>query len=345
MSRMSKFRQSACKGLILIIISTLTFSNLKSQDLHYSQFYNAHVNINPGLTGIFNGDVRMAANYRNQWSILPIPYSTVTGAYDMKLYRKQKTDFYGAGLVFNYDQAGDSKLSLATLGLNGSYSIPVQKTGFLTFGAQLGFSRRAFSLDDLTFDEQWDGVQFVANKSVTEAFDRKSLFIPDLSTGINYRWQKSSRSKADFGIAAFHINNPRNPFYSDDKAVKLPIRFAINTLMQYQVSGSVDLLIHGIAQFQRPYKEIVVGLGPKFYLNQKRGKNFAIGLFGMYRFKDAIAPALQLYINELQFGISYDVNTSPFKVASNKKGGPEFSLTYIITKVKPLSQFKACPIF
>ncbi len=328
------------------IILTLTFVNLQGQDLHYTQFYNAHVNINPGLTGIFNGDVRMAANFRNQWQSVPVPYTTLTGAYDMKVYRKPtRKDFFGAGLVFNYDQAGDSKLNLATLGLNGSYSLPVTKSSFLTFGAQLGFSRRAFSLDDLTFDEQWDGQQFVVSKVVTESFDRKSLFVPDLSTGINYRIQKSSRSKADFGIAAFHVNNPRNPFYSDDKSVRLPVRMAFNALISAKVAGPVDIMINGIAQFQKPYREFVIGAGPKFYLNQKKGKNYALGIYGMYRFKDAFAPAIHLYLNELQVGMSYDLNTSPFKVATNKKGGPEFSLIYIITKVKPLSQFKACPIF
>ena len=104
-------------------------------------------------------------------------------------------------------------------------------------------------------------------------------------------------------------------------------------------------MVHGIAQFQKPYKEFLIGAGPKFYLNQKRGKNYALGVYGMYRFKDAIAPAFHLYLNELQLGISYDVNTSQFNRVTDKKGGPEFSLTYIITKVKPLSQMKACPIY
>jgi type IX secretion system PorP/SprF family membrane protein len=331
-------------GLGLAVI--LTISNVKAQDLHYSQFYNAHVNINPGLTSIFNGDVRLAANYKNQWPSIPVPYNTVTGAYDMKIYRKKSfTDFFGAGLVFNYDQAGDAKLSLATLGLNGSYTKPVSKSSFLTFGAQLAFSRRAFSLDDLQFDEQWDGVQFVSSRAVTEAFDRTAVFIPDLSIGGNYRWQKSARTKADIGIGAFHINRPRNPFYSDDRSVKLPVRFTINALTSFQVSNSVDILAHGLAQFQSPFREVIIGAGPKLHLSQKPGKRHAIGLYGMYRFGDAIAPAFHLYLNELQLGISYDINTSPFKVATGGKGGPEFSITYIITKVKPLSQFKACPIF
>ncbi len=330
----------------LLVLATLTFGKLEGQDLHYSQFYNAHVNINPGLTGIFNGDVRVAANFRNQWHAVPVPYTTLTGAYDMKIYRKpSRSDFFGGGLVINYDQAGDSKLTLATIGFNGSYSLPVNKSSFLTFGTQLAFSRRAFSLDDLTFDEQWDGQQFVPTQIITESFDRRALLVPDLSVGINYRIQKSSRTKADIGVAAFHVNNPRNPFYTDDKSVRLPVRMAFNALVQAKLGGALDIMVHGIAQFQKPYREFVVGAGPKLYINQKKGKNYALGLYGMYRIGDAFAPAIHIYLNELQVGMSYDINTSPFKLTTNNKGGPEFSLIYIITKVKPLSQFKACPIF
>jgi len=46
-----------------------------------------------------------------------------------------------------------------------------------------------------------------------------------------------------------------------------------------------------------------------------------------------------------QFGLSYDLNTSPFKVASQRRGGPEVSLRYVIFRVKPPEEFKLCPIF
>ena len=47
----------------IFLIKNIAFG----QDLHYTQFYNAHVNINPALTGIFNGDTRLSGKFRNQW--------------------------------------------------------------------------------------------------------------------------------------------------------------------------------------------------------------------------------------------------------------------------------------
>lgn len=339
-----RLQKPISKLIFLISFSGAAFFAI-GQDLHYSQFYNAHVNINPALTGIFNGDIRLASNFRNQWPSVPVPYNTTTAAADFKIYKSCKPAFWGAGLVLNYDKAGDSQLNLATLGLNGSYSLPIKEKAILTFGGQLGLSRRAFSFDDLAFDEQWDGSQYVSSAAVTDAFDRRSLLIPDLSLGINYRIQKSTQAKWDIGLALFHINRPKSPFYTDDTSVKLPMRFALNVLSSHRISNDWDVMINGLAQWQGAYQEIIFGAGPKFKINQKAGKNHSIGLLVNYRLKDALAPALQVQINDLQVGLSYDINTSPFHVATGRKGGPEFSLIYIINKVKPYEKPRFCPIY
>jgi type IX secretion system PorP/SprF family membrane protein len=339
-----KFQKTISRLILLLTLLCVKFY-VFGQDLHYSQFYNTHVNINPALTGIFNGDIRLATNFRNQWPSVPVPYNTTTAAVDFKINRPCKPGFWGAGLVLNYDKAGDSQLNLATLGFNGSYSIPLKEKSVITFGGQLALSRRAFSLDDLAFDEQWDGSQYIASSAVTDAFDRKSVLIPDVSLGINYRIQKSPLHKWDIGLSLFHINRPQSPFYTDDKSVKLPMRLALNVLSSNRISSGWDLMINGLAQFQGAFREIIIGAGPKFTINQKAGKNHSIGLLLNYRLQDALAPALQIQINDLQVGLSYDINTSPFHVTTGRKGGPELSLLYFINKVKPFDKPQFCPIY
>ncbi len=39
------------------------------------------------------------------------------------------------------------------------------------------------------------------------------------------------------------------------------------------------------------------------------------------------------------------VNNSPFEIATEKKGGLEVSLQYIITEVKPLRDYRSCPVY
>ncbi len=69
---------------IFFVFCTLSLSG---QDIHHSQFYTSPLNLNPGLTGVFNGDQRLSLNYRRQWFVEDIVrYMTVAGSFDMKFY-------------------------------------------------------------------------------------------------------------------------------------------------------------------------------------------------------------------------------------------------------------------
>src|SRR5256885_816513 len=74
---------------------------LKAQDIHFSQFFEAPLLRNPSLAGLFEGDFRTQAVYRDQWnSITPNSYRSAS--------------------------------------FNGEYKMPVGKgNDFLTMGAQL----------------------------------------------------------------------------------------------------------------------------------------------------------------------------------------------------------------
>jgi len=63
------------------------------------------------------------------------------------------------------------------------------------------------------------------------------------------------------------------------------------------------------------------------------------------RLGDALIPKIAVEYNSWYAGVSFDINTSSFKEATNGRGGPEFSLIYTFAKSRPLSQLKACPIF
>ncbi|HRF37497.1 MAG TPA: hypothetical protein PK198_01815, partial [Saprospiraceae bacterium] len=58
----------------------------------------------------------------------------------------------------------------------------------------------------------------------------------------------------------------------------------------------------------------------------------------------ALIPGIELTYDRWMAGFTYDINISPFNVATNRRGGPEFSLRYIIAKVPALGAFKVCPL-
>jgi len=54
----------------------------KAQDPGFSQFFASPLTLNPALTGKFNGIVRVAGNYRNQWPSINNAFITSTISVD-----------------------------------------------------------------------------------------------------------------------------------------------------------------------------------------------------------------------------------------------------------------------
>ncbi len=323
---------------------------MSAQDIHYTQFYNSPLNLSPGLTGIYDGDHRFSGHFRRQWQNVPVDYLTFTGSYDGKIYPKKTGDnFFGAGVHFNYDRSGFTKLQLAQLALSGSYSIVVNSSFIITPGIQAGFSQRAFREDDITTDAQYSVPlqMFIPSLPIGEDFDNTSIGFANLGAGINFRWQKDFRTHLDFGVGAFHLNRPNQAFY-DDQEFKLSSRYSGYVMGTLKLIESFDLVGRAATQLQGEYNEHVGSLGLRFHINQQRGKQLNLLLGANARFTtsmDAIAPTIEVEFNTLKVAASYDINISEFNTATEGRGGPELSVIYRIVKVKPLKVYKTCPIY
>ncbi len=328
----------------LMCVALFFTGDMSAQDLHLSQFQNSALNHNPAMTGIFAGDKRFSASYRRQWYSVPVEYMTFTGAFDRNFLRDGATSFWSGGLVFNYDQAGVSKLSAATLGVNASYTVGLTPGVLLTGGAMIGGAQRRFDDTDLTWGNQWDGDSFNPNLPPLENFDRMSFFYLDLGVGLNLRLQKTSRTKIDLGGGAFHLNTPNNTFYPGGQS-NLPIRIAAQAYGSVEVLPRLDLMGNFLLQFQGPYQEVVLGGMLNIHVSTRAAREVQLGLGLGVRLDDALIPQIALQYDGWRAGFSYDINTSMFQVATNERGGPEFSLMYIITDVRSLDQTKVCKFF
>ncbi len=330
---------------------------LQAQDIHYSQFYNAPMNLNPALTGIYRGDARFAGNYRQQWTPW-VHFVTFTGMADMKFYPKApRPGFFAGGLTFNYDQAGLSKLQLLQLGASASYTRRMSNHSYLTLGAMLSGNQRGFKLGALTFDEQFDPGRgrFDPSRSNGEQNLNTTNYFFDFSAGLNFRLQSLSdnadvdelqkRSKLDLGIGIFHLNRPDQSFFDESKA-RLLMRFSPYATGTLQLGSSdLDLVANVSAQFQGPYREYLGLMGLNIHLEKTPGRQFSIQPAIGYRFDDfgdAFYPALQGSYNNWRIGLSWDVNVSEARAATRRNGGPEVSVQYIISR--PLPKFKICPL-
>ncbi|MEO5907427.1 MAG: PorP/SprF family type IX secretion system membrane protein [Saprospiraceae bacterium] len=329
-------------GALLCFLCTQTIS---AQDIHLSQYHFDRLQINPALTGIFNGNRQVALIHKQQYFSVPVDYLTFSGSFDTKFLKTlSQKGFFSAGALFNYDQAGESELSYGSLSINGSYTRALTKAFYIGVGAYVGGGQRSFKELGLTFDNQWISGAFDPNAPTGETFDKTSFFFLDVGAGLNLRLQGKDRTKLDLGVGSFHLNQPGFSFYDNDN-IKLPIRLAFYGTGILKLASRIDLYGNGMIQQQGPYEETVVGGGIILHLSTKRAREVELHLGVATRLEDAIIPMIALGYDGWKGGFSYDVNTSDFQNATDKKGGPEFFLTYTWKKLYPLEQTRVCSIF
>lgn len=331
-------------GWIVLFTFLIKFS-AKTQDIHYSQFYNSPLNINPALTGIFNGDVRVIGSLRDQWRSISVPYTTFSGSYDMK-YLPKKSDkyFFGLGGIFNFDRAGDANYNITDLNLTGNYSYILNPNNIISGGLLLGLASEGFSPDGLTWSSQWTGTAVDPTLPSQENFNSERFTYLETGIGGNYRYQSdSSRTFANVGIGLFHLTTPRSRFIQVGNP-RLPLRTALNGQVNYQLTSTFDIQGHAVYQIQGKYDELVLGGLGKLYINQKKGKLFRLDLGAAYRTSGSFIPKIAFLYNQIYVGASYDINLGQINDEFGRRGGPEVHVRYIITKVKALNQ-KPCPIY
>ncbi len=215
----------------------------------------------------------------------------------------------------------------------------------ISLGFGIAFAQRSFNTNSLKFQNQWDGDIFNASASTGENFNRASGFVPTLSAGL--QWQVESaetRSRLSIGAGAFHLNRPKLGFRNDQQP-NLPIRLALHLQSAYQINQTLDIVAFAVAQSMHKSREIVAGGGVRQVLTTGPGNETAVQVSLAMRLGDAFIPAVQFERNEWTVGVSYDLNTSDFNVATGRRGGFEIAAVYRKIPVPPVKVFKSCPIF
>ncbi len=332
--------------IIVIVIGFLNTYFVFGQDIHYSQFYYNYPSQSPVQAGLFQGDHRITANYRNQWQSALVPYLSLSLFYDSKIKFRSGDDYIGLGIGIDYDRAGDSELSLSSLNIALNYGLTFQKTHRIIVGISPNVAQRRLSDENLKWNNQWNGDKFVKNLPSKESFKLSGDFFMDLSGGLAYQYTKTKRSKLLIGGSMFHILEPNQTFYGiSQNKVKLPMRLVYHVKLDIGIGNHIDLILNGQYQEQEHYQEkMAVGM-IRTYLNQNPGikLNLLTG-FGI-RLGDAIIPVIGVEYKDWLISGSYDINTSGFKAATNKRGGLELAVQYHFRSVEPVGVFRKCPVY
>lgn len=337
------------KRILLMLCCCSSFLLLKAQDPHFSQFYASPLTLNPAFTGKFDGTLRFAGNYRNQWPTINNAFTTGTGSLDFPILTNAlpEYDTWGLGFIGLNDQSGNKILRNNFLGISTAYSKSLDENGFhqITLGFQGVMANKRLDLSLADFEDELTPFGFTG--LTTEIFSSQQVVVNylDLNAGIMYTGSTDGNNNFYLGVSAYHLNRARESFKGGIFSVQPRVTIHGGGYTPIGQSGNAMLHASFIHQRQAGASETVLGgaLSYKVSNDEYRPSTVYGGLW--YRMKDAIIPYVGLEVQNFRFGLTYDLNTSTLRTASTGRGGTEMSIIYILKPLDPLLRKNNCPKF
>ncbi len=299
-----------------------------AQGMHFSQYYNAPMLLNPANTGLMSDyDYRAGVNFRNQWASLPVPYKTFSAYADFQLFRKkQETNWMGAGLAFYNDKAGNGDLSLTRTEAFIAYHIEIGSNSMISGGLSGAYVQRSVDFSKLTFNDQWDGMLFNTTMAAHEQPGQVKTNYIDVSAGLNYALFPNEAVYIKIGAGVSHINQPKESFYG--MVNQMGIRPTGNVDALLRLSNSVTLNPSVYYTNEKVASELVYGTLFSINVggNLRNGQSVILGAY--HRYGDAVIATVGLDWAGFRTMFSYDVTASKLSPYNGSNGAFEMGIRW-----------------
>jgi type IX secretion system PorP/SprF family membrane protein len=319
------------------------------QSMHFSQYYNAPMLLNPANTALMpDNDFRIGLNYRNQWAAVPVPYNTFSVFGDCKIGgnsdNEDHNNWLGVGLALFNDKAGDGNLSLLQLQGNLAYHLQLSRHTMVSVGLSGSYVQRSVDYDNLTFDMQWDGFTFNKNYTNGEKVGIIKTNYYTVAPGVNFAWFPNDNVYVKLGGSVQNVNQPNESFYNRTNTVGYR---PIGNLDMLFKTGDVVILNPSVYYTsQTGASELVFGTEVRTILGETN--NHLQLILGIYdRWNDAVIGVAGLQVGPVQFTSSYDFTMSALAPYNSSYGALEFSLIYVgkYYKNRGIKRTYSCPRF
>lgn len=339
------------KILLSAALSLAAILRVSAQDIHFSQFYETSVLRNPALTGIFTEDFKAGVVYRNQWNALGNPFQTMAASAESRFaLGREGVDYLTVSAMFFSDKAGRAALKTTGIypSINYNKSMSDPHNSFLSVGFTAGYLQRSFDLSKLTFDNMYQGGTVVVAAGAGEALPVAKLSHFDLGAGVSFNSGigEDNRIVYVLGLSAFHVTQPRATFAQEGEIMNLATRWNGSLGIHVTFSDIWSMQAHANVALQGKYRETMVG-GLLRWCRTDPGNTQEFALSGglFYRMGDALVPTFKMEWTKISLGLSYDVNTSELKAATNMRGGLELTAFFKGVFGPDVQDRRTCPRF
>lgn len=337
------------RSLFYLLVLLLCCISLQGQESQFSQFLANPLYLNPALTGSHSGSFRIMSNYRNQWSgPLDKPFTTSSFGGDVKYDLKNSgsyasgNDIVAVGMQFFSDRVALLDYNTTQLSLTAAFHKILSKPSnqYLSLGLQLGLAQRGISYENLSFQDQFNGVDQY-NQATRENLPANSVVTPDLSLGLHYSITPQKNNSYYLGIAYHHLNSPNISFFDRDQqtteeyeAFNLKPRFTAHVGASYPYGDFTSIEPRAVFISQGIAQSFVLGSNLRYELNKTDGIDVHIGAWmrtnrGLTTWQpsDVILSA-GFGKGGLLIGLSYDANILGLSANTFGANTIEISISY-----------------
>ncbi|MCO5230897.1 MAG: PorP/SprF family type IX secretion system membrane protein [Chitinophagales bacterium] len=301
---------------------------VKGQDFHWSLIHLNPTYLNPANTGFAKKKNRVTGLYRDQWRSIPVPYSTTNVSYDRNVFHNEESGWrLGLGAQLLFDKAGDGALTTfrpAVSAAIGKYFNSNKQ--LIQLGINGAYARKQIDFSKLTFNAQFDGVNYNPEMSNGEDIvgDKAGYF--DLGLGFNFNSKLKKIGDIDLGVSSFNLTSPKYNFLSGSEATVAP-RVMAYTKANIDLGASAWSFHPGV-YYQNQNKAQETLLQTIFGVKLGESKNTQLQFGPGYRIGDAVVGYVGLNWKDLKVGFAFDGNVSDLKTATSGRGAYELALNY-----------------
>ncbi|NJB85503.1 type IX secretion system PorP/SprF family membrane protein [Lewinella marina] len=333
--------------VVICFILAFAPGRASSQDALFSQTFASPLTLSPALTGLFPGRYRVAINHRSQWGeVMQSPFSTSSFAADFHYDfdpKRRGSDGFGAGVLFVNDRMAEAGYAQNQVMIGGAYHKRLDARGFetLSAGAQVGVVQRTIGYGDLTFEDEFNGIDGYLDGAGGEILPENSVSFGDYQIGLNYSRTPQSRTAVFAGVSLHHLSQPEQSFYATATAGEdievtntLYSRYGAYVNFRIPLSLTAQLSPRGYFVTQGPHAMLLMGSSLRLLLDDSNGTGLHLGahLRGA-RSIDGFGPEsaigfVGLEVADFLFGLSYDVSLGDLTTTRRNRSAFELSATF-----------------
>ncbi|MEM9339390.1 MAG: PorP/SprF family type IX secretion system membrane protein [Bacteroidota bacterium] len=333
------------KFLVLITFMSLFLIKARGQDIHFTQFYQQPLLVNPALGGDYSGGLRASFINRRQWGQLGVPIETLAASVEQKIWLNG--DYLILGGLFSNDKASQIGYVTTKGYFSSTYLKNLSRHAF-GMGIQAGFSRTALDPNQ-TFPSQFNSTNGTFDNTLNnnEPFDFLNRSYLGINIGFFWKTIYKDRFRFKTGVSISHINMPNEAFSGGIE--RIPMRYLAHHSTEIILDAAWSFISQSQAMYTGQAKEFITHALVKRKFSDIVSVKGGLGYRGYLVNSDAAILLLGVSYHYMDIGVSYDWNVSDLSRDTSQKTSVEISLSVRTPpgKKRPVlyRKGKPCPIY